>query len=121
MATYENIRTKTGIVGTAITIFRLVSLAADGQMDHTAATAEPHGVACESVSTVGAAFPYALPDSGTVKVEASAAIAVGAQLEAAADGKVVTASGGVPVGVAMSAASADGEIIEVQLHVDKLA
>lgn len=122
MATYENIQTKTGIVGSALTVYRLVSLAADGQFDHTAADAEPHGVCAETIATVGAAFPYALPNQGTVKVVASAAIAVGAKLAAATGGKVVTNAnpgiGNFWVGTALSAAGADGDVIEMQFTVD---
>lgn len=52
---------------------------------------------------------------GTAIASASAAIAVGAALEVAANGQVVTRSAGVTVGRALSAASAAGDLIEVLL------
>ncbi len=123
MATYENLTTLTGEVGTAVTIYRLVSLAADGAYDHTGAGAEPHGVCAETVATVGAAFPFVAPTGTIVKVEASAAISVGAKLEAAAAGKVVTGAnpgvGDYWVGTALTAAAADGDIIEMLFTVDQ--
>jgi len=123
MATSQGVKLISGEAGTAVTVYRLVSLAADGQYDHTGAGAEPHGVCAESVSTVGGAFPLAIPNGSVVKVTASAAISVGAKLEAAADGKVVTGAnpgaGDYWVGTALTAAGADGDIIEMLFSVDQ--
>lgn len=44
---------------------------------------------------------------------ASAAIAAGANVEAAAAGKVRTATTGLVLGIALTAASADGDVIEI--------
>lgn len=52
---------------------------------------------------------------GVVTVEASAAIAVGADIEVAADGKAVTQTSGIIVARALTAAAADGDKIEVLL------
>lgn len=52
---------------------------------------------------------------GTAPAEASAAIAEGAAVEVLADGRIVTASTGVPVARARQAASAAGQVIEVFL------
>ena len=53
---------------------------------------------------------------GTAKVEASAAIAVGAKVSAAANGKARTAvSGDRIAGVCVSAAAADGDICSVAM------
>lgn len=52
---------------------------------------------------------------GTAVVEASAAIAVDAEIEVAASGKAVTKAAGVTVARALEAAGADGDFIEVLL------
>ena len=124
MATYEGIQTLSGDAGSAVTIYRLVTFAADGQLDLCAdATEKPAGVCAESQATVGKVFPYAIPNGGTVKIEAGAAITAGAELEAAGDatGRVITHTSGVgdyKVGTAMTAAGAAGDIIEVAFSVD---
>lgn len=50
---------------------------------------------------------------GTAIATAGAAIAVGAAVEVGTAGKVVTKSAGVTVGRALTAAGADGDLIEV--------
>lgn len=53
---------------------------------------------------------------GTALVEAGAAITAGATVKSNADGKAITwATSGAKVGIALSAAAADGDIIEVLL------
>ncbi len=52
---------------------------------------------------------------GTSLVEAGGAIAVGATVEVGTNGKAVTLAAGVKVGRALTAASADGDIIEIYL------
>jgi len=124
MATSQAVKTISGEAGSAVTIYRLVTLAADGQMDHVAdATEKPAGVAAETVATVGQALPVAIPNGAIVKLEAAAAIAVGAECEAAGDGtgRIITHTSGVGdyrVGTAMTAAGAAGDVIEVQLSVE---
>lgn len=124
MATYEGVKTISREAGSAVSIYRLVTLASDGQVDHVAdATEKPLGVAAESVATVGQAVPVAVSNGGIVKLEAAAAIAVGAELEAAGDGtgRVITHTSGLGdfrVGTAMTAAGAAGDVIEVQLSVE---
>lgn len=51
-------------------------------------------------------------DNWTVEGIAGAAIAEGADLEQAANGKIVTIASGKRVGLAIEAAAADGELIE---------
>lgn len=54
---------------------------------------------------------------GTVQMMAAAAIVEGAEVFTAASGKIsVSASTSFPIGIAMQAAGADGDIIEVQRH-----
>jgi hypothetical protein len=52
---------------------------------------------------------------GTAIVESGGAIAIGAAVEVGANGKAVTNAVGVKVGRALTAASADGDLIEVYL------
>lgn len=124
MSTYEGVKTLSGEAGSSVTIYRVITHASDGQMDHVAdATVKPVGVAAETVTTVGQALAFAVPNGAIVKMEASAAIAVGASLEAAGDGtgRVLTHTSGVGdyiVGTARTAAAAAGDIIEVFFTVD---
>jgi len=50
---------------------------------------------------------------GELLVEAGAAVAVGAQVQSDASGRVITLAAGVPFGVARDAAGAAGEFIRV--------
>lgn len=124
MATSQSVVTISAEAGSAVTIYRLVTLASDGQVDHCANASErPLGVAAETQSEVGRSLPVAIPNGAVVKLEAGAAIAVGAELEAAGDGsgRAITHTSGVgdfKVGQALTAAGAAGDIIEVQLLVD---
>lgn len=52
---------------------------------------------------------------GTAVVTASAAIAKGAYVQVAANGKAVTQTSGIAVAKALEAATADGDLIEVLL------
>lgn len=52
---------------------------------------------------------------GTAEVEAGAAIAAGATLATDSSGRAVTYASGVKIGTAMQAATAAGQIIEVNL------
>lgn len=52
---------------------------------------------------------------GIVMVEASAAIEAGANVEVATDGKAVTASAGTVVGIALTAAGGNAELLAVKL------
>ena len=59
---------------------------------------------------------------GTVKVKAAAAIAADAIVYSAADGEVsVSASTAYPLGIALEAAGADGDIIEIMPLVGETA
>lgn len=124
MATSQGVKLLSGEAGSAVTIYRLVTLASDGQYDLVAdATEKPAGVCAESVATVGGAFPFAIPNGAIVKITAGAAIAAGAELEAAGDGtgRVITHTSGVGdyiVGTARTAAGAAGDVIEVLFNVD---
>ncbi len=116
MASYESIRTLSGIAGEALTVYRCVTLQADGEFDQSSAGDWPHGICAESVAAQGDFFPYVVADGGTAKIEAGAAIAINAELEVSTDGVVITAATAstAVIGRAMSAAAASGDIIEIQ-------
>lgn len=95
---------------------------ADNQVNICGAADVPIGVCTDEVATADiAAVPVnvqLLNSDMTLKMVASAAIAAGAQLEPAASGKVVTLVLGAGttsyiIGVALTAAAADGDVIEV--------
>lgn len=123
MATYNQVQTVPVEAGSAVTIYRFVSQASgDGQYDHTGAGARMHGIAAETISTVGAALAMVIPNGAIVKIQAGAAISRGAQVESDANGKAVTHVSGVGkvrAGTALDAAAADGEIIRMQFLVDE--
>lgn len=105
------------IAGGSIGQYRLVELSAANTVTATDAEGDlPIGVALIGGST-GDLIP--VQQFGKVKCVASDAILVGAQLEPTASGagKVVTAGGAAArtIGIALTAAGADGDIIEVQL------
>ncbi len=62
-------------------------------------------------AAAGEAFP--VDATGVVLVEAGAAVAVGAQVQADASGRAITLAGGVPNGWAMDAAAAAGDVIRI--------
>lgn len=77
-----------------------------------AAAGNALGVA-RSNAAIGEVFP--VTTLGTAIVTAGAAIALGARVEVGATGKAVTRAAGIPVGVALQAAAADGDRIEIHL------
>jgi hypothetical protein len=122
MATYDGCQVISGIAGSAVTVYRLVSLAADGAYDHTGASARPDGIAAETVAAA-ATLPLVVPTSVKCKVEAGGAISVGDRLVSDANGKVVANAnpglGNYWAGIAVTAAAADGEVIEMLFSVDQ--
>lgn len=123
MARAENLQTLTGTAGSAVSIYRFIALAADGKYDHvgTADTGRPDSVSCEAAAADGDTFAHApVSQPAIAKVEAGAAISVGDLVASDASGKAKTAAaaaaGNHVAGVALTAASADGEIIEVLLR-----
>lgn len=123
MATSQGVKLISRVAGSAITVYRLLTQAADGAVDMVAdATEKPIGVSAETVAS-GGTVPVAIPNGAVVKLEAGAAIAVGAELEAAGDatGRAITHTSGVGdyiVGTALTAAGAAGDVISVQLSID---
>lgn len=105
--------------GAALTARRLVKMSADRTViPAAAATDTPIGVAEFDVTTVGEIGTIQV--DGVAYVEAGAAISVGDKVTADSSGRGVTAApsagtnNGV-IGIALEAASAAGDLIEVML------
>lgn len=92
--------------------YRFVTVASDGQIDPTGAGLRAEGVLQDTPAAAGTAALVAV--GGITKVVASAAITVGADVAAAANGKAAAATADDEVlGVAMETAAADGDVIAV--------
>lgn len=90
--------------------FHFVSVDSNGQIALTGDGAHADGVLQNDPDAAGKAGEVAI--RGVVKVEASAAIAAGAEVSSTAAGEAVTAtSGDIILGTALKAASGDGSII----------
>jgi len=104
--------------GAAVTQYRAVKLdTTQDQVIHTTANTEICVGAALTDAASGA--EVAVQWAGVAKMMASAAISLGAQVQAGASGKVATASGAtaVSIGIALAAAAADGDIIPVLLRI----
>jgi hypothetical protein len=102
-------------VAAAVTAFCRVQYHPAGTVSHAGATEYGIGVAQKTQSTVGQEVEIRGYDQGTLKMVASGAIAAGAEVFAAAGGKIA-ATGTVKIGTARAAASGNNSIIEVIPH-----
>lgn len=98
--------------------YRLVKLSAGKVVHNTeAATDDTIGVTLSGVAEGASVSVALLNTGGTLEMTASEAIASGAKVYAAADGKVQDLPGTAGtyriIGIAMQAASGDGAVIEV--------
>lgn len=121
MVAAQQIQTVSVEAGSAVTIYRLVSRAADGQYDHTGAGARIDGIAAETIGTAGDALAMVIPNGAIAKVEAGAAVTANGLVQSDASGRAIDHVSGAGVwraGVAMDAAAAAGAIIRVQFRVD---
>jgi hypothetical protein len=113
MAFKENVATRTYVSGSAITQYRFVTLASDGQVDHTGAGLRADGVALFAAGAAGVAIPVVY--DGRVQVEAEGVISRGGAVASDAAGKGIAAvADDVILGYALET-SADGQIITVEL------
>lgn len=106
------------ITGAALVAKRLVKLSSGEAVYNTAtATDQPIGVCDYAVADGYEASIQTLSEDGTLEMTASGAISLDADVYAAADGKIqaLPSTGGTyrKIGIAMEAATADGDIIEV--------
>lgn len=106
------------VTGAAVLAKRLVKLSS-GEVIHNTVTAtdQPIGVCDYAVADGLEASIQTLSEDGTLEMMASGAISLDADVYAAAAGKIsaLPSTGGVyrKIGIAMEAATADGDIIEV--------
>lgn len=112
------------VAGGTIAQYRAVKLhSVEGQVVASAAIADVSIGA--SMDAASSGDLVTVQTFGKVKLTASAAIALGAQVmvTAAGAGKVSTAAGAtaVSIGIALQAAGDDGDIIEVQLVAPRVA
>jgi len=111
---FENTQSISLTSGAAVTQSRFVTLAADGQVDHTAAAGDADGVALSGATAAGSRISVAQLDGAKLEVEAGEAIAVGDLIGSGANGQARTAvSGDAILGKALSVAAAAGEIITI--------
>lgn len=117
MATADSIKTITVTAGAAVPIYRFVQLQSDGKFDPVGtAQARADGISAQAAAADLDVFAMAIPDGSKMKVEAGAAVSVGAEIASDNVGRAiakVAAVGNFRHGVAMTAAGAAGEIIEI--------
>jgi len=120
----QNVFTRAFEVDSTVTALKrgtFVDLGAGGIVQ-AAAAGKAVGVVLEDYDTSGAS-PYVWPNRkgvsvrlmGTALVEAGGAIAAGAEVEVGVNGTAVAKVTGVAVGIALNAATAAGDMIEVLL------
>ena len=102
---------------TDISKARLLTLAGTGNVAHASASGKPVGVSLYAVSAGDTVSVKLINSQGTFEIEAAGAIDLGDPVYAAASGKVqaLPADAGdyQRIGIAVEAATADGDIIEV--------
>lgn len=100
--------------GTAVAPHRLATINADGEADYGSTTDTPIGVTTEECDA-GALQGLRLFSAGVTPMTAAGAIARLAPVYAAASGKVsaTAVDGGRLIGIALEAAGADGDLIQV--------
>ena len=115
MAFTENMSTRTYVSGSAVLQFTFVSLAADGQVDNSAASVRTDGVVLQAAGAAGQAVTVAYDGRVTVLVGSAGGIARGDAVAVDAAGKAKkAASTNIIVGYATEAGAA-GQIITVEL------
>lgn len=116
MAEYVDTKTRTFQASAAIDQWILVKLSAAETVAAAGLAEQPIGVTTRETFAANDDVAVALlSGQGTIKCTAANAITVGAVVYGRADGKVddVSTSSAVQIGVALEAATASGDIIEV--------
>lgn len=106
---------KTMTASAAISQYALVHLANTGKVASNGLAEVPVGIALNAALADGDLIPVKLLNgSGTFKGIAKEALAIGATLYTEAGGKLqdTAESTSLPIGIALEAATADGDIIE---------
>jgi hypothetical protein len=106
----------TAAAGATITDAKVLKMSGATVIHATAEGDTAIGVSCRAAAS-GEFLPIQI--AGIARVTAGAAITAGLEVECTTGGKVITAGGAASnsVGVAMEAALADGDVIEVLLSV----
>lgn len=113
MATYANAINATYIAGSAVSQHRFVTLAADGQVDHSTNGAAGPGVSVTDQATVGGAV--AVQEFGRALVEAGGTITVGDSVAADTAGVAITAATADIIRGQALESGVTGQIIAVKL------
>jgi hypothetical protein len=104
------------VTAEAITRFQAVYLNSSGQWAvATTATPPAEAIAIDTVASGGTLAAEFFNSGGSLKMIAAEAITAGSNVYQAAAGKVADTVAGAFLGVALDAASADGDVIEVLL------
>ena len=120
-ATYVEEGPKTFLAGADLRAWRRVTIkpgttASPPEVIHAGAGEACIGITMDDVKSGDAVAVALLAGDGTLLVEAAKAVAVGAALYGAADGKVSDAAVGTQQLVALTAATGDGSVIEAAMH-----
>lgn len=102
---------KIGITDTITPIVSITKFRLIGLTGHATAGGFARGV---SQQNADAGDPVAVALDGVLIVEAGAAIDAGVDIEVGTNGKAVTKSSGVAVGHSLTAATQDGDLINIQ-------
>jgi hypothetical protein len=103
----------TGTAGEALSKYRLVKLTGDRTFKHCQPGEQPLGVNEEEVASAGNITVELLTTRGTFEIEAYEAISQNAPVWPGPDGYGAASGVGAPLGYALVAATAQGNIIEV--------
>lgn len=110
--------TRTFVAGEALAAFRRVKLTAANTVSYADADESCIGVTIEAAASA-ASVSVRLMGGQTCKVVASAAVTAAAAVYGVADGKVDDAGAGsdsVAIGMAVAAALANGDVIEIAFY-----
>tara|TARA_R110002167_G_scaffold47239_6_gene140082 strand:- start:764 stop:1123 length:360 start_codon:yes stop_codon:yes gene_type:complete len=114
-ATTVTNNTRTFVAGEALDAYLLVEVQSDGTVDKSAGTAGELviGFTVAPAASGEAASISLVHGGGTSYGVASEAFAIGDKVYSGASGKLVTATTGALVGITLTTATADGDVIEV--------
>lgn len=117
MATYDGVQSVSVVAGSAVSLYRFLTLATDGKVDHSgSAQGRVDGISAEAATGDGKVLPMILPTGAIAKVEVgTGGVTLGAIVATDASGKAIArgaSNGDLGWGVAMDAGDA-GDIIRI--------
>ena len=113
MSQFTDGNVKAFAAGEALAAYHLVKLSSEDVVAYAAAGDNWLGVTEEAAAINTNVAIRLRTASGTVKMTAAGAFSAGAIVYTADDGKIDDTAVGQPVGVALEAATADGDVVEV--------